>query len=69
MRHAREAVKPGDSSEVTVLSIDRERRRISLGMGDRRDDVEPADLRPPRGWPRPGKLGTLGDLFKARTRS
>jgi small subunit ribosomal protein S1 len=70
VRHAREAVKPGESHEVTVLAIDRERRRISLGLGDRRDDVEPADLAAAAKVAAPaGKLGTLGDLFKARNKS
>jgi small subunit ribosomal protein S1 len=69
LRHAREAVKPGDSIEVTVLSVDRERRRLSLGKGDRRDQIEPADLEAAARVAAPGKLGTLGDLLKARTRS
>jgi small subunit ribosomal protein S1 len=69
LRHAREAVKPGDTIEVTVLALDRERRRISLGKGDRRDEIEPADLAAAARVAAPGKLGTLGDLLKARTRS
>jgi small subunit ribosomal protein S1 len=63
VRHARELAKPGDTREVTVLGIDRERRRISLGTGDRADDVDPADLAAARS---PGKLGTLGDLLKKK---
>jgi small subunit ribosomal protein S1 len=63
VRHARELIKVGDSKEVTVLAIDRERRRISLGIGDRPDDVDPADLAAARS---PGKLGTFADLFKKK---
>jgi len=63
VRHARELVKVGDTREVTVLAIDRERRRISLGIGERPDEVDAADLAAARS---PGKLGTLGDLFKKK---
>jgi small subunit ribosomal protein S1 len=69
VRHAREAVKVGESHEVTVLSIDRERRRISLGLGDRTADIEPADLEAAARLAAPGKLGTFADLFNARKRS
>jgi small subunit ribosomal protein S1 len=69
VRHAREAVKPGETHEVTVLSIDRERRRISLGLGDRTADIEPADLEAAARVAAPGKLGTFADLFNARKRS
>jgi small subunit ribosomal protein S1 len=69
VRHAREAMKPGESHEVTVLSIDRERRRISLGLGDRTADIEPADLEAAARLAAPGKLGTFADLFNARKRS
>jgi small subunit ribosomal protein S1 len=63
VRHARELIKVGNDQEVTVLSIDRERRRISLGIGDRPEEVDAADLAAARS---PGKLGTLGDLFKKK---
>jgi small subunit ribosomal protein S1 len=63
VRHARELVKPGETREVTVLAIDRERRRISLGTGDRPDEVDPQDLAAARA---PGKLGTFADLFNKK---
>lgn len=63
LRHAREAAKIGDTLEVTVLSIDRERRRMSLGVGDRPEAVDPADLANARANV-PARLGTLGDLLK-----
>jgi small subunit ribosomal protein S1 len=63
VRHARELVKVGDEREVTVLAIERDRRRISLGVGDRHDVVDPEDLARAAS---PGKLGTLGDLLRNR---
>jgi small subunit ribosomal protein S1 len=65
LRHARDAAKVGDTKEMTVLSIDRERRRISLGLGDNLDEVDPEGLAAARAA-NPGKLGTLGDLLKNR---
>ena len=61
VRHARELAKVGATIDVTVLAIDRERRRISLGLGDRSDVVTQEDLAAARV---PARLGTLGDLFK-----
>jgi small subunit ribosomal protein S1 len=63
VRHARELVKVGETREVTVLAIDRERRRISLGTGERAEEVDPRDLAAARA---PGKLGTLADLFNKK---
>ena len=63
LRHARDAAKVGDTKEMTVLSIDRERRRISLGLGDNVDQIDPEALAAARAA-NPGKLGTLGDLLK-----
>src|SRR6185436_19079214 len=63
VRHARELVKAGDTVEVTVLQLDRERRRISLGIGDRPDLVDAEGLAAARAAGA-GKLGTLGDLLK-----
>src|SRR5665213_1605479 len=42
LRHAREAVKPGETLEVTVLAVDPEKRRISLGLGTREEGVDAA---------------------------
>jgi small subunit ribosomal protein S1 len=69
LRHAREAVKPGQSLEVTVTALDRERRRLSLavaGAGDDRvDDSDPAATAAARAAAAgPARLGTLGDLLK-----
>ena len=73
LRHAREAVKPGDAVEVTVLAIDAEKRRISLGLGAREDAVDDegraAAARASGNVGSSGSsggLGTLGDLLKAK---
>jgi small subunit ribosomal protein S1 len=69
VRHAREAVKPGDTVEVTVLSVDPERRRISLGLGARGDAVDDegrAAAARASGNTSGGGLGTLGDLLKGK---
>jgi small subunit ribosomal protein S1 len=72
VRHAREAVKPGDTLEVSILGIDRERRRISLGLGARGDTVDDegrAAAARASGASGPGSskgMGTLGDLLKGK---
>jgi small subunit ribosomal protein S1 len=70
LRHAREAVKPGDTVEVTVLSVDQEKRRISLGLGAREDAVDDegrvAAARASGGFGSSGGMGTLGDLLKGK---
>ena len=63
VRNVRELTKVGATLEVTVLALDRERRRISLGVGERTDVVSQEDLDAARA---PAKLGTLGDLFKKK---
>ena len=67
VRHAREAVKPGDTVEVTILSIDSEKRRISLGLGVREDavDDEGRVVAARASGSSSGGMGTLGDLLKA----
>ncbi|HEY5281396.1 MAG TPA: S1 RNA-binding domain-containing protein [Polyangia bacterium] len=66
VRHAREACKVGDTLTVTVLALDRERRRISLGVGERGDVVTPEDMDRARAVALPGRFGTLGDLLRAK---
>ena len=67
LRHARKAVKPGDSIEVAVLAIDSEKRRISLGLAAREAGVDveghAAAARASGGGQ---GLGTLGDLLKGK---
>jgi small subunit ribosomal protein S1 len=68
LRHAREAVKPGDTVEVTILAVDTEKRRISLGLGAREDavDHEGRVAAARASGSSSGGMGTLGDLLKAK---
>ncbi|HVZ75614.1 MAG TPA: S1 RNA-binding domain-containing protein [Polyangia bacterium] len=66
LRHAREAVKPGDPVEVTVLAIDTEKRRISLGLGAREDAVDDEGRAAASRAGGSGGLGTFGDLLKKK---
>jgi len=65
VRHAREVCKVGDSLTVTVLELDHERRRLSLGLGERGDVVTQEDRDAARVAGGSGGWGTLGDLLKA----
>lgn len=66
LRHAREAAKPGDAVEVTILSIDPEKRRVSLGFGAKEDRVDDEGRAVAQRASGGGGMGTLGDLLKAK---
>jgi small subunit ribosomal protein S1 len=66
LRHAREAAKPGDAVEVTIMSIDPEKRRISLGLGAKEDRVDDEGRAVAARASGGGGMGTLGDLLKAK---
>jgi small subunit ribosomal protein S1 len=75
LQHAREVAKPGTELEVTVLAIDRERRRISLGLAsdeERVDDEGRAAViraaAPDRAaqTAKSGGMGTFGELLKEK---
>jgi small subunit ribosomal protein S1 len=66
IRHARELCKVGDVLTVTVLALDLERRRISLGVGERADVVSQEDMAAARAAAGPARFGTLGDLLRAK---
>jgi small subunit ribosomal protein S1 len=71
LRHARDAVKPGDALEVAVLAIEPDKRRISLGLAGREqgvDDEGRAAAARASGGGQGGKggMGTLGDLLKGK---
>lgn len=68
VRHARELCKVGDSLTVTVLALDLERRRISLGLGERTDVVSAEDREAARRAGGSGGWGTLGDLLRTKKR-
>ena len=60
INHPKEVVSPGQEVEAVVLSVDPEKRRLSLSMGASKDgsaeDVKAAPAAP-------AKLGTFGDLL------
>jgi small subunit ribosomal protein S1 len=67
LRHARDAVKVGDLLDVTVLAVETDKRRISLGLAGREETVD-AEGRAAaaRASGRERGLGTLGDLLKGK---
>jgi small subunit ribosomal protein S1 len=65
-RHAREAVKAGEALEVTVISVDRARRRISLALASTEEAVDAEARAAADRASAPSSLGTLGDLLKAK---
>jgi small subunit ribosomal protein S1 len=67
LRHAREAVKVGESVEVAVLAIDQEKRRISLELAAREAGVDVEGRAAATRASGSGQgLGTLGDLLKGK---
>src|SRR3954468_2225147 len=40
LRHARDAVKPGDALDVVVLALEPEKRRVSLGLAEKHAHVD-----------------------------
>ena len=66
-RAARDAVKTGDTLDVTVISVDPERRRLSLSLMAPDEVIDPegrAAVERSAAPSKLGKLGTFGDLFK-----
>jgi small subunit ribosomal protein S1 len=66
LRHAKDAAKPGDVLDLVVLSIDRERRRLSLGLAANVDHVDDEGRAAANRAAAPRGLGTLGDLLKGK---
>ncbi|HEX2574178.1 MAG TPA: S1 RNA-binding domain-containing protein [Polyangia bacterium] len=64
LRHAREALQPGQAVEVRVLGVDRERRRISLGLAGTEAGGEDGGAETPRTHTERPRFGTFGDLLK-----
>ena len=65
LRHARDAVSVGAELAVTVLAIDRERRRLSLGLASAEDRVDDEGRAAVARGAAAG-MGTFGDLLKAK---
>jgi ribosomal protein S1 len=61
-------VSVGQTVEVIVLSIDAEKRRLSLSMAAAAQQAEANDLAEARASvvPAPARLGTLADLFNKK---
>jgi small subunit ribosomal protein S1 len=67
LRHARDAVKLGDSIDVAVLGTEPEKRRISLGLAGREAGVDDEGrAAADRASGARGSMGTLGDLLKGK---
>jgi small subunit ribosomal protein S1 len=67
LRHARDAVKAGDTLDVTVQSIDLEKRRISLALAKPEESVDVEGRAAATRASGSGQgLGTLGDLLKGK---
>ncbi len=68
IKHPREAVKEGESVTVSVLSVDREKRRISLTLKDPSEaeakQREERNTMAEHKSKQPQSLGTFGDLLK-----
>jgi small subunit ribosomal protein S1 len=64
LRHARDAVKPGDAFDVTITAVDRERRRLSLAPATGEEALDQEARAALTRAAAPARLGTLGDLFK-----
>jgi small subunit ribosomal protein S1 len=59
LRHPREAVRPGDTIEVAIQAVDRERRRISLVLAGKAPEMDPDAVAPEE----PPGFGALGDFL------
>jgi len=67
INHPKEVVKVGQEVEATVLSIDHDKRRLSLSLAASKD-ASPEDVEAARRSTAaaPAKLGTLADLFNKK---
>jgi small subunit ribosomal protein S1 len=63
INHPKEVVSEGQQVEANVLSIDRDKRRISLSLGESKDGSPEDVAAAPRA---PAKLGTFGDLLQRK---
>lgn len=66
LRHARDAVKPGDAIEVVVLALEPDKRRISLGLASREERVDDEGRAAAARASGRGGMGTLGDLLSGK---
>lgn len=68
LNHAREAIDMGQEIEVTVKSVDEEKRRLSLSAGESEKDEEKKAYKSysQSNSNGAGSFGTLGDLLKSK---
>ena len=63
VRHPRELLKIGQTMEVAILSVDRETRRIALGLPAKGDEAGAEELAQARAGTGGAGFGTFGDFF------
>jgi small subunit ribosomal protein S1 len=63
INHPKEVVSVGQQVEASVLSVDHDKRRLSLSMGASKDGTAEDVAAMPKA---PQKLGTLGDLLQRK---
>jgi small subunit ribosomal protein S1 len=68
LRHAREAAEPGDTLDVTVVSVDREKRRLSLALANAEDLIDDEGHAAAKRAGASSGMGTLGDLLRGKLR-
>ena len=66
VRHPKDVLTVGQPVRVTVLGVEGERRRISLGLADERDTGDDGGPAPAPGAP--ARFGTFADLLKDKKR-
>jgi small subunit ribosomal protein S1 len=64
VRPTPDAPKPGDSLDVSVISVDRARRRLSLSLASPDEALDSEARAAVERAAAPAKLGTFADLFK-----
>ncbi len=63
VRHPRELLKIGQTMEVAILSVDRETRRIALGLPAKGDEAGAEELAQARAGTGGSGFGAFGDFF------
>jgi small subunit ribosomal protein S1 len=68
LRHARDAAKSGDALDVAVVSLDREKRRISLALASDEDRIDDEGHAAAKRAGASSGMGTFGDLLRGKLR-
>ncbi|MBC8133711.1 MAG: S1 RNA-binding domain-containing protein [Deltaproteobacteria bacterium] len=64
LRHARDAAKPGDAMDVTVISVDREKRRIPLSLASDEDRIDDEGRAAATRAGSSSGMGTFADIMR-----